>query len=156
MRIALFEPEIARRLLAGARKPITVTIDAKDGYDADDMKVATDGLSLRAIGKTIETYDAESIGFGSVDGDLWQVGVIVPVGGAGNVHVAYGEVDLDSNRGAESWTVAYTHALSKRTTAYVGYNSTENESATGGFGLVGGTGFGDDSDLFVAGVRHTF
>ena len=100
--------------------------------------------------------DAESIGFGSVDGDLWQVGVIVPVGAAGNVHVAYGEVDLDSNRGAESWTVAYTHALSKRTTAYVGYNSTENESATGGFGLVGGTGFGDDSDLFVAGVRHTF
>lgn len=100
--------------------------------------------------------DAESIGFGNVDGDLWQVGVIVPVGAAGNVHVAYGEVDLDSNRGAESWTVAYTHALSKRTTAYVGYNSTENESAVGNFGLVGGTGNGDDSDLFVAGIRHTF
>jgi len=27
------------------------------------MKVLTEGLSLRAIGKTIEQYDAESIGF---------------------------------------------------------------------------------------------
>ncbi len=59
----LFEPAIAERLIAAPPAPITVTIDRKGGYDADDMKVATEGLSLRAIGKTIETYDAESIGF---------------------------------------------------------------------------------------------
>jgi choline kinase len=60
----LFEPTIAASLLAAPPAPITVTVDRKDeGYDADDMKVQTDGLALRDIGKTIETYDAESIGF---------------------------------------------------------------------------------------------
>ena len=32
-----------------------------------------------------------------VDADLWQIGVLVPVGAAGNVHLAYGEVDFDIN-----------------------------------------------------------
>lgn len=60
----LFEPAIAERLMAAPSAPITVTIDRKaEGYDADDMKVLTEGDALRAIGKTIEAYDAESIGF---------------------------------------------------------------------------------------------
>jgi choline kinase len=60
----LFEPAIAERLIAAPSAPITVTIDRKAaGYDADDMKVLTEGDALRAIGKTIEAYDAESIGF---------------------------------------------------------------------------------------------
>jgi len=59
----LFEPAIAKSLLAAPPAAITVTINRKDGYDADDMKVQSEGLALRDIGKTIETYDAESIGF---------------------------------------------------------------------------------------------
>lgn len=61
----LFEPEIARRLLAAPPAPITVTIDRKPGYDADDMKVEVEGDRLRAIGKTLsaERVNGESIGF---------------------------------------------------------------------------------------------
>lgn len=59
----LFGPGVAERLLAAPEADITVTIDRKPGYDADDMKVLTEGGRLRAIGKTIEAYDAESIGF---------------------------------------------------------------------------------------------
>lgn len=59
----LFGPGVAERLLAAPEADITVTIDRKPGYDADDMKVLTGGERLRAIGKTIEAYDAESIGF---------------------------------------------------------------------------------------------
>lgn len=59
----LFEPEVAKRLLAAPPAPITVTIDRKPAYDSDDMKVLTDGDRLMAIGKTITAYDAESIGF---------------------------------------------------------------------------------------------
>lgn len=59
----LFGEGVAERLLEAPAADITVTIDRKDAYDADDMKVLTDGGSLRAIGKTIEAYDAESIGF---------------------------------------------------------------------------------------------
>lgn len=61
----LFEPAIAERLIAAPAAPITVTVDRKDDgvYDSDDMKVLTEGDRLRAIGKTITAYDAESIGF---------------------------------------------------------------------------------------------
>jgi choline kinase len=59
----IFEAAIAERLLGAPPAEITVTVDRKPGYDADDMKVETDGDRLLAIGKTIETYDAESIGF---------------------------------------------------------------------------------------------
>lgn len=61
----LFEPEVARRLLAAPPAPITVTIDRKPRYDDDDMKVQTQGHRLRAIGKTLprEVVDGESIGF---------------------------------------------------------------------------------------------
>jgi choline kinase len=61
----LFEPEIARRLLAAPSAPITVTIDRKPHYDDDDMKVHTEGHALRAIGKKLprEVVNGESIGF---------------------------------------------------------------------------------------------
>jgi choline kinase len=59
----IFEAAIAERLLGAPPAEITVTVDRKPGYDADDMKVQTDGARLLTIGKTIDTYDAESIGF---------------------------------------------------------------------------------------------
>jgi len=59
----LFGAGVAEQLLAAPPADITVTIDRKDHYDADDMKVLTEHGALRAIGKTIEAYDAESIGF---------------------------------------------------------------------------------------------
>ncbi len=59
----LFEPVVAQRLIEAPPSDIVVTIDRKGAYDSDDMKVATNGSALTAIGKTLETYDAESIGF---------------------------------------------------------------------------------------------
>lgn len=59
----LFEPAVASVLRNAPEAPITVTIDRKPAYDADDMKVLTHGDALLAIGKKIEAYDAESIGF---------------------------------------------------------------------------------------------
>jgi choline kinase len=62
----LFETEIAEQLVDYApTAPITVVVDRKEMYDADDMKVQTEGAQLVAIGKTLapELVDAESIGF---------------------------------------------------------------------------------------------
>jgi choline kinase len=59
----LFEPAIAQRLMAAPAAAITVTIDRKAAYDDDDMRVLTEDGVLKAIGKTIEHYNAESIGF---------------------------------------------------------------------------------------------
>jgi choline kinase len=60
----LFESAVLERLLASPPAPITVTIDKKPRYDADDMKVRLDGIRLVDIGKTLppEESHAESIG----------------------------------------------------------------------------------------------
>ncbi len=61
----LFEPAVASRLLQAPDAPVTVTIDRKAKYDADDMKVEIEGDSLRAIGKALsaDRVNGESIGF---------------------------------------------------------------------------------------------
>lgn len=67
----LVSPEIVGRLIAGATAPITVTIDVKDGYDLDDMKVQRDGDRLLQIGKRLEPHEtnAESIGMLAFKGE---------------------------------------------------------------------------------------
>ncbi|MBP2301139.1 phosphocholine cytidylyltransferase family protein [Azospirillum picis] len=71
----LFEPAVLGRLLERATAPVTVTIDRKEAYDADDMKVCLDGgRRLRAIGKTlpVDSVDGESIGMLLFRGDGGQ------------------------------------------------------------------------------------
>src|SRR5205085_9507146 len=53
----LFGPGVAERLIAAPPAEITVTVDRKGSYDADDMKVLTKDGRLVHIGKTIEAYD---------------------------------------------------------------------------------------------------
>jgi len=67
----LVSPEIVARLIEGATMPITVTIDVKDSYDLDDMKVQRDGDRLLQIGKrlTAEETNAESIGMLAFKGE---------------------------------------------------------------------------------------
>jgi len=110
------------------------------------------------------------LGVKNLDVDLWQVGVIVPVG-AGNIHVAYAQADVDKVQGVlssdvkpKALTVAYTHALSKRTTGYVGYTKVDyddllwGEANTLGNSLNGHarTEKVDDTDLFYVGINHRF
>ena len=109
------------------------------------------------------------MGVNGFDVDLWQVGVIVPVG-AGNIHVAYAQGDVDKANllqddvKPKSFTVAYTHALSKRTTGYVGYTKVDyddllwSEAGVLGNNLNGhaGTEKVDDTDLFYVGINHKF
>lgn len=61
----IFEDRALRRVLGGPPAPVTVTIDHKREYDADDMKVSIDEAGrLLAIGKTLkpEMVNGESIG----------------------------------------------------------------------------------------------
>ncbi|WP_418648224.1 porin [Thauera butanivorans] len=104
-------------------------------------------------------------GWKDQDADLWTVGLGVPVGAAGNVHLSYAQVKFDipnaSDTKVKSYTLAYTHALSKRTTAYVAYNRTDNDDGEVA-GLVnyghkaGSTFGGENADLLGVGIRHTF
>ncbi|MEE8370605.1 MAG: phosphocholine cytidylyltransferase family protein [Sphingomonadales bacterium] len=60
----LFSADLCRSLLAAPERPMTVTIDRKDGYDEDDMKVSLDGHHLLDIGKTLDAdrVNGEAIG----------------------------------------------------------------------------------------------
>jgi choline kinase len=60
----LVSRELMRRVLANAQPGICVTIDRKDSYDEDDMKVVEEGGRLKAIGKrlALDKVNAESIG----------------------------------------------------------------------------------------------
>jgi L-glutamine-phosphate cytidylyltransferase len=60
----LVSRELMRRVGANDRGGICVTIDRKDSYDDDDMKVVEEGGRLKAIGKRLPagTVNAESIG----------------------------------------------------------------------------------------------
>lgn len=67
----LVSPDIVGRLQEMAEMPISVTIDVKDSYDSDDMKVTRHGDRLVAIGKRLSAgeSDAESIGMLAFKGE---------------------------------------------------------------------------------------
>ncbi len=60
----LFEAALLQRLLDTHDRPVTVAINHKSHYDADDMKVELDGCRLVRIGKDLlsDQVDGESIG----------------------------------------------------------------------------------------------
>jgi len=49
----LFETAVPMRLLQPPNRPVTVVVDHKDRYDADDMKVEMEGGRLVRIGKDL-------------------------------------------------------------------------------------------------------
>lgn len=61
----LFEDTVLERLLASPPAPLTLTINEKDTYDDDDMKVSLgEGGRLKAVGKKLsaDVVNGESIG----------------------------------------------------------------------------------------------
>ena len=61
----VFRADLVAGLLISPPAPLTVAINRKPKFDADDMKVMLDGGRLTEIGKTlpVEAVDAEAIGF---------------------------------------------------------------------------------------------
>ena len=60
----LFEPALLDTALASPAAPVTLTIDYKDSYDNDDMRVELHEAMVKSVGKTLpdEHTMAESIG----------------------------------------------------------------------------------------------
>lgn len=60
----LFEPALLDTVLASPAAPVTLTIDYKDSYDNDDMRVELQDSMVISVGKTLpdEHTMAESIG----------------------------------------------------------------------------------------------
>lgn len=67
----LFSPDLLETVLAAPKSSLAVTIDQKDQYDGDDMKVTLEEDMLKAIGKTLlpRQTQGESIGMLRFMGD---------------------------------------------------------------------------------------
>ena len=100
----LVADSLMRRVIANTQDGICVTIDRKDGYDEDDMKVvvADDG-QLEAIGKRIaKGVNGESIGLLAFRGD-----------GAERFREAI-EGDIRTPEGTTIWYLRVIHHLAER------------------------------------------
>lgn len=134
---------------AYANGPVNVGVIYHNvGYGTKDQSEWLIGASYDfGMAKVAGSYQAASNigGTANADSKLWNLGVIVPVGG-GNVHLAYAKLDEDGTSADPfSYTLAYTYPFSKRTTAYAGYQKLDYDTATQ-----------DDKDLFVVGLSHKF
>ena len=60
----VFEPAVLEQVIASPSAPITLTVNYKDGYDDDDMKVQLSGTLVRHVSKALapQHVDCESIG----------------------------------------------------------------------------------------------
>jgi predicted porin len=92
-----------------------------------------------------------------VDSNNILVGATVPVGPAGSVIASFTRKNDKSiaNQDADQWALGYTHALSKRTSAYVAYAKIKNKN--GAFYTVGNnTEAGTGDKAFNVGLKHNF
>lgn len=128
-------------------------------FDMDNMAAAAGQGATGLVATGIRGAKSE--------GDIWSVGVIVPVMKAGSIRLSYASLDRSTRAAAgapklsadaDGWGLSYQHALSKRTTAYVGYSTLDNDrnSAISIAGNVNAPAAGKDSSGFGMGMRHTF
>lgn len=113
-------------------------------------------VALKASYQTLAESGSTFLASGDRKAKLYNIGVVAPVSGAGKVHLAYGSMKEDMGTLADGkgkvTTLAYTHGLSKRTTAYAGY--TERKDDTVGVGVTGVA----DMKLkgYLVGLSHAF
>jgi choline kinase len=100
----LFRSNLVKVLADAAPAPVTVAINHKPAYDADDMKVMLDGDRLTEIGKTLptETVDAEAIGFYIFRGE------------GSKAYVETLELAMREPSGLKQWFPAAVGTLAKR------------------------------------------
>jgi predicted porin len=98
-------------------------------------------------------------GFDGDDEKTWYLNGAIPVSSAGKVLLGYAQAKYEngSSEKIKAYTLAYTHNLSKRTTAYAGYTHINNDD-TGNFGPISKLQVedGEKAKGFAIGVRHTF
>ena len=101
----LVSNSLMARVVGNDRPGICVTIDRKDGYDEDDMKVVVEGDGrLRAIGKRLPK--------GKVNGE--SIGLLAfRSGGAERFREAI-EQDIRTSEGTTIWYLRVIHHLAER------------------------------------------
>jgi predicted porin len=146
--------------LSYANGPITAgliysKIDVSTAANADTTEWGLRASYDFGMAKLYGSYQDAKTGKAGTE-DKWTLGVAAPISAAGTVVFQYGANDMNGkNTDSDAWTLAYTHGLSKRTTAYAGYTRVSNEKAAAKAAIMAPKAGGDSSVLAV-GLRHSF
>ncbi len=115
------------------------------------------------VAKAVMTYQNQkttAAGVESAKNNIWNMGAIVPVGGAGSFRINYARLNdkMVANNDAKSWSTGYIHSLSKRTSVYGGYSQTKSKNAAmaavaGGLAPTNNDG---KSRTYGVGLNHSF
>ncbi|HEV3009457.1 MAG TPA: porin [Burkholderiales bacterium] len=115
-------------------------------------------FKFMVLGALWEMAETDIVG-GSVDSDYWRIAAMFPFG-QHELHVNYGLVDADGDRGAQQWTLAYNYNITKTTKVYAFYTVVDNDNA-GNFVMGGSTSTiasatGAQYSSIAIGFRHNF
>ncbi len=99
----LFSADLCRSLLKAEEQAITVTVDHKECYDEDDMKVALDGGRILDIGKTIEVH--------TVGGEA--IGMIRFMGQGGEMFRRAVDHQIRTENGLKKWYLSAVQELAR-------------------------------------------
>ena len=158
-----------------ANGPLTLSLiyanakfDGSAGNTAGNISKMTEwgfgGSYDFGVAKVFGSYQKQSVdvvGASYPSDKVLQLSASVPVTAAGSVLVGYAGNTVKSTAAADnskSYTVAYLHSLSKRTTAYAGYQYVSNDSAAalGAANTLIAPTAGGHGSILVTGLRHSF
>jgi choline kinase len=94
---------LMERVVANDQPGICVTIDRKDGYDDDDMKVVEEGGRLKAIGKRLPP--------GGINGE--SIGLLAFRAGGAELFRQHIEKDMRTPEGTTIWYLRVIHHIAQ-------------------------------------------
>ena len=100
----LFSADLCRSLLKAGEQAIPVTVDHKERYDDDDMRVSLDGGRLLDIGKTIEAH--------TIGGEA--IGMIRFMGQGGEMFRRAVDHQIRTENGLKKWYLSAVQELAQR------------------------------------------
>jgi len=150
----LGDRELGRNTLLAVNYDFTVvkafaSYGANKGLNSSTLPVAT---TVNPYG-----YAPGTAAPASTDSRDGLIGATIPVGGAGTIMTSYIYKDDRgaANADATQIAVGYSHALSKRTSAYVAFAKIKNKN-NAGYTVGNNTEVGSGDKAFNLGVRHSF
>ncbi len=153
-------------LISGTYTSGALTLSAIYSKVSVDATIPTDALKEVGFGgsydfggvKVYGSYQTQKLDSTKKTDKAYQLSVAYPVSATGTIIAEYAGNKLDTAKDADSksYTLAYTYAMSKRTTAYAGYQHSSNDTN----GVIGTALLapvaGDTANLMIGGLRHAF
>jgi predicted porin len=139
----------------GAGFPVPATSIAYDTLDIKSLNIG--GSYDFGLAKLKATYQGDKFNT-LARNKVWGVGTEIPVFAKGTVHLVYSKsvVNTLANADSSGFSLAYTHDLSKRTIAYVGYSRQSNDAAGTAGNWQASPVAGGNVTTVAAGLTHMF